>query len=839
MENADLLNDFVIECNENISQIDNDLVKLEQNPKDLEILNKIFRAIHTVKGASGMFGLTRLEKIAHAAEDVLNKMREGKLLATTAHIGPILLAVDVIKEMLIHLDKEKKELAGDDSAIIHQLHAILKGEILPDSSEATNAVPGDSGAAAKSAPAGGSSIPASVSETSLRVHVDVLDRLMNMVGELVLTRNQLVQLIRGVDESTFLIPIHQLNRVTSLLQESVMQTRMQPVGAAWSKLPRIIRDLSQTTGKKLELVMIGQETEIDRQILQAIGDPLVHCVRNSADHGIEKPEVREKLGKPATGTVTLRAFHEGGQIVIEIKDDGAGIDAQVIRNKAIERGLVTKEAGTAMPDFEVLKFIFEPGFSTAKQVTEVSGRGVGMDVVRSNITKIGGSIDIITAVGVGTTLRVKIPLTLAIVSALIIRVGDLASDAFALPQSSVLELVRITPESASSIEQIQDSTFLRLRDALLPLIDLRTILGFKPTDPSLEFSVVVCQIGESRFGLMVQEIFDTQEVVVKAPGHYLRELNIYSGATILGDGRVILILDVARISELGLNGIASIANQSANNLIENEAALHRDRTQLLLFKSCEGANMGVPLSLVSRLEEVGVDKIETADGRLFVQYRGTLLPLLGTQEGWTNQKTGSVPAVIFSDGQRSMGLAVSEIRDVVECALTMESEGTKPGILGAAIIEKQVTEIIDIYHYLVKAYPDWFKNRGSTLTQVRKRKILLVDDSSFFRDLLKPLLESAGYLVVSACDGEDALAAYDRAGPFDLILTDIEMPKKDGWGLAAALRDRGVLVKTPLFALTTLNDDASKKRAQDLGFKDYLVKFDQDQLLNAVAKGLS
>ena len=836
MENAELLNDFIVECNENISQIDNDLVQLEQNPKDLDILNKIFRAIHTVKGASGMFGLSRLEKVAHAAEDVLNKMREGKLEALPENISPVLMAIDSIKIILFHLDAERKEPAGDDTEIIDQLYRVLETKI---SDKKTFPALSPSGEPKASASNAGSPPPTNTTETSLRVHVDVLDRLMNMVGELVLTRNQLVQLIRGVDESQFLTPIHQLNRVTSSLQESVMKTRMQPVGVAWSKLPRIVRDLAQSSGKKLELAMIGQDTEIDRQILQAIQDPLIHCVRNSADHGIESPEVRERLGKPLAGTITLKAFHEGGQIVIEVKDDGAGIDSSVILSKAIDRGLVTKEAAASMPESEILKFIFEPGFSTAKQVTEVSGRGVGMDVVRSNIEKIGGNVDIITVPKKGTTLRITIPLTLAIISALIIRAGDETSDAFALPQSGVLELVRITVENSKAIETIQNSKFLRLRDALLPLIDLRTILGFSQTNSHAEFSVVVCQIGENRFGLMVQEIFDTQEVVVKAPGHYLRELSIYSGATILGDGRVILILDIAKLSEIGLNGVASVASQSSTILNENESDRLRERTQLLLFRSFESAPMAVPLALVSRLEEFSSDRIESADGRLFVQYRGSLLPLLGVNENWKCPKDGVILAVIFSDGKRSMGLAVSEIRDVVDCALSMESEGTRPGILGAAIVEKQVTEIVDIYYYLLKAFPDWFLNKSKESSGKARKRVLLVDDSSFFRELLRPLLEANSYDVTSAVDGEEALAILDRSTPFDLILTDIEMPKRDGWGLASALRDKGTLQRTPIVALTTLDDDASKRRAKDLGFRDYLVKFDQDRVLEAVAKGVA
>jgi two-component system chemotaxis sensor kinase CheA len=841
---AELMRDFLVECGENISQLDNDLVTLEQNSSDLDILKRIFRSIHTVKGTCGMFGLSRLEKIAHAAEDVLGKMREGQLLVTPETISPVLKAVDIIKFILGKLESEGKEPVGDDSDVIAVLHAIFKGE----APQALNSAPStvletpslaDAASsaninAASEAQNGAHHAPTAADQT-LRVHVDVIDQLMNTVGELVLTRNQLVQLIRGVDESQFSNPINQLNRVTSQLQESVMKTRMQPIGVVWSKLPRIVRDLAASSGKKLELHTVGQETEMDRQILQSIGDPLIHLIRNSADHGIEAPDVRVARGKKATGIITLRASQEGGQIVIEISDDGAGISAEKILAKAIQKNLLKADQAKSMSETEILNMIFEPGFSTAEQITEVSGRGVGMDVVRSNIEKIGGNVEISTKLGIGTTMRITIPLTLAIISALIVRVGDSEADVFALPQSSVLELVRITPETSRVIESIQNAKFLRLRDSLLPLIDMREMLGFERTDTAKEFSVVICQIGESRFGLMSQEVFDTQEVVVKSPGRYLRGAGIYSGATILGDGRVILILDVARLSELGLSGVAHASAQAAQkSLSEQNQDSFADQLQILLVKSFDKLPLAVPLALVSRLEEFPVERVEVADGRNFVQYRGGLLPLLGIKPDWKVPSSGTVMAVIFSDGKRSMGLSVLEICDVVNCAMKMEAKGTRPGVLGASVVEGQVTEVIDIYYYLVLAYPDWFGASEKKGGKHKGKRILYIDDSPIFRDMIKPLLESNGYHVMTAVDGDDALSVVEASGPFDLILSDIEMPNRDGWGFASEMRERGLLGSTPLLALTSLSDDGSRKKASDLGFSEYLVKLDQDQLLSSV-----
>ncbi len=840
MDNAELLDDFLTECNENLEQIDNDLVHLEQNPSDLDVIKKIFRSIHTVKGASGMFGLSRLEKVAHAAEDVLNKMRDGGIAPSSQNIDPILKAVDIIKGILAHLGEHKEEPEGDDSLVIRALVAVLSGEATnlenatpPASSESLETAEGASSPSARSAAQKTKSAPA---ETTLRVHVDVLDRLMNLVGELVLNRNQLVQLIRGVDESEFHNPINQLDRVTSSLQESVMKTRMQPIGVAWGKLPRIVRDLSANSGKKLNLIMEGQDTEVDRQILQAIQDPLLHCVRNSADHGIENPQQRAAASKNPEGNICLRAYHEGGLIVVEVQDDGKGIDAEVIRRKAVERGLVSSEAAAHLAPAEVLRFIFEAGFSTAQEVTEVSGRGVGMDVVKSNVEKIGGNVDIFSEVGKGTTIRITIPLTLAIISALIVRVGDDPLDVFALPQSSVLELVRITPDNSDSIERVENSKFLRLRDSLLPLIDLRKILELGDSDnlsDAGEFSIVVCQIGDSRFGLIAREIFDTQEVVVKAPGHYLKEIQVYAGATILGDGRVILILDIGRISEMGLSAVANSTDQTTAGADEIKKLENSDKTQLLLIRSTKNNPMAIPLALVSRLEEFDSSRFERADGKNFVQYRGALLQVLSVDDTWMPPSEGVVPAIIFSDGEKSMGLAVNKIKDIVAANLSVESSGKSQGVLGAAIVDGEVTEVVDVYSYLLKAFPDWFANRKLGATK-QKKKILLVEDSPFFRDMIRPVLESQNYFVKTACDGAEGLKILSSDENFDLVLTDIEMPNKDGWDLMRDIRSTQRFDNLPVVAMTTLNDESSRAKAVDLGFTKYLIKFDQDELLSAI-----
>ncbi|MCA9096837.1 MAG: chemotaxis protein CheA, partial [Planctomycetaceae bacterium] len=496
----EILQEFLAESWENLARLDTEIVSLERTPDDKSLLASIFRTIHTIKGTCGFIGLTGLGSVAHSAENVLGQMRDGKLNVTPEAISLVLKAVDEIKEYLGGLEQTGQEPTRDNVALIEALDILAQSALQDDSEEPAvpeastpvvappelPAAPPEPVAAfpeptptptpppAPSAPPPAAKAPTpapvndphdheeearnsdkkSISDLSIRVNVDVLDRLMNLVGELVLTRNQLLQLVRGEDESKYATPITQLNRVTTDLQEGVMKTRMQPIGNAWSKLPRLVRDLCQTTSKQIELLMNGAETELDRTVLDAIKDPLTHMVRNSADHGLESPEKRRAAGKPEVGTIKLNAYHEGGHVIICIEDDGAGIPVEKIKAKAIQSNLVTEAAAAQLTDKEILSFIFQAGFSTAEKVTSVSGRGVGMDVVRTQIERIGGTIDLSTKVGQGTTIRIKIPLTLAIISALVVESGGFP---FAIPQLGVVELVRLPAEDRHKIERINNN----------------------------------------------------------------------------------------------------------------------------------------------------------------------------------------------------------------------------------------------------------------------------------------------------------------------------------------------------------------------------------------------
>ena len=898
----DLLREFLTETNEGLAMLDQGLVELEQRPNDKNLLSSIFRIVHTIKGTCGFIGLPRLEKVAHAAENVLGMFRDGKLNVTPGAVTLILNSIDQIKYLLAEIEMNHTEPVGEDSALIERLNRWAAGEgegatradtvsvainvaphdksgmidaaadtvqveLSPQSVEldvpqvstsfaaapppapvVPPAAPVEAPAAAVAdakAPTAGTSI----ADQSIRVGVDVLENLMNTVSELVLTRNQLLQLLRAQKdqggENGFAASLQRLNLVTSELQEGVMKTRMQPIGNAWQKLPRIVRDLAMELGKKIDLVMIGQETELDRQVLELIKDPLTHMVRNSADHGLEMPADRLLAGKPEMGKVTLSAFHEGGHIIIQIADDGKGLPVELIKKKAIANGLATEAELAAMPEQQIFQFIFKAGFSTAAAVTSVSGRGVGMDVVRTNIEKIGGTIELTSKVGKGSTFTIKIPLTLAIVSALIVEAGG---ERYAIPQLAVTELVRARPNSDLAIERLNDTPVLRLRNRLLPLVSLKRTLKLGDGQNEESTFVVVTQVGQSHFGIMVDRVFDTEEIVVKPVAPLLRDIGLFSGNTILGDGSVIMILDP--------NGIAVTAgeNIAAASDAANEQALavrtSQDTMALLLFRARGGAGgdktgapKAVPLSLIARLEEIDLSKVEYAGGVPMIQYREHLMPLIPIDgapgKPVTLPQTGNQPVLVFSDKDHTMGLLVDEILDIVEERLSVELGSEQPGLMGSAIIAGQATDVIDAGHYLTLAFRDWFNvEADGTFEESTANRILLVDDSPFFRNLLAPLLTVAGYQVSAVESPLAAIKLAESGETFDLIVSDIEMPEMSGFEFAQLVRDgqrgTGVWQGVPMIALSSHATARDLERGREVGFTDYVAKFDREALLQSI-----
>ena len=669
-----------------------------------------------------------------------------------------------------------------------------------------------------------------VANQSIRVNVDTLEHLMTMVSELVLTRNQLLEISRRNEDTEFKVPLQRLSNVTAELQEGVMKTRMQPIGNAWQKLPRIVRDLSGELHKQIELEMHGADTELDRQVLDLIKDPLTHMVRNSADHGLETPAERAASGKPETGTIRLSAYHEGGHIIICIADNGRGLNTERIKAKALQNGLVNEAELEKMTEAQIHKFIFAPGFSTAASVTSVSGRGVGMDVVRTNIDQIGGTIDIKSVAGEGSSVTIKIPLTLAIVSALIVEAGG---DRFAIPQLSVVELVRARANSEHRIERIKDTAVLRLRNKLLPLMHLKKLLKIddgSSSDPENGF-IVVTQVGSQTFGIVVDGVFHTEEIVVKPMSTKLRHIDMFSGNTILGDGAVIMIIDPNGIAKaLGASGNAS--HEIADENAAQRAGGAEQLTSLLVFRAGSSQPKAVPLGLVTRLEEIAADKIELSNGRSMVQYREQLMPLV-QMAGVNIRTSGSQPILVFADDGRSMGLVVDEIIDIVEERLHIEVAGSSDGILGSAVIKGQATEVIDVGHFLPMAFADWF-SRKEMRPSMLAQSVLLVDDSAFFRNMLAPVLKAAGYKVRVAPNAQEGLVALRSGQSFDVVLTDIEMPDMNGFEFAETIRADAHLASMPIIALSSLVSPAAIERGRQAGFYDYVAKFDRPGLIAAL-----
>ncbi len=693
----------------------------------------------------------------------------------------------------------------------------------------------------------------SVATQSVRVNVDLLEDLMTMVSELVLTRNQLLQIVRQQEDSEFNVPLQRLNLVTTELQEGVMKTRMQPIGNAWQKLPRILRDLSHELGKKIDLQMSGADTELDRQVLELIKDPLTHMVRNSADHGLESTEGRIAAGKPPVGVIKLDAYHEGGHVIIRISDDGGGLNLEKIKSKALAVGLTSEGELDQLSEQQISNFIFKPGFSTAQEVTSVSGRGVGMDVVRSNIEKIGGTVEVRSEVGRGSVFTIKIPLTLAIVSALVV---ESCGERFAIPQISVVELVRASSNSEHRVEKLKETPVLRLRDQLLPLVYLSDVLGLE-ADPDIavqqddeadvaagndrqpdaknddEF-VVVTQVGTFRFGIVVDRVFDTEEIVVKPVAPILRDISVFSGNTILGDGSVIMILDP--------NGIADACGdvKDENDEAALEAANAQDSSEkisILIFNTGSAEPKAVPLSLVSRLEEVECTDIERSNGIDVVQYRGQVMPILRISDSYELRKEGRQPLLVFADETRTMGLAVDEIVDIVEEQLKIELPSDCEGMLGTAVVNGMATEIVDVSHYLVKAFPDWFDENRQERAKSNKH-LLLVDDSSFFRNMLAPLLATVGYKVTAVENADRALELRELGNHFDVIVSDIEMPGMDGFDLASEIRSDERWGKTPIVAISSHGTPQDFDRGRSVGFTDYVVKTDRRGLLESIQETL-
>jgi two-component system chemotaxis sensor kinase CheA len=683
-----------------------------------------------------------LESVAHIGENLLSRLRDGALTLNPEITSGLLAMVDAIRQILGSIEGERTEGVVDYTALIETLTRLNKGERVfaaPVAAPVEKVIPVEPIAAQPAAPdvpvqivedkrepVEDAAVPVagnerrqenrSASESSIRVDVSLLDRLMNLVGELVLARNQILQYVPPERDTTFIASTQTLNLITSELQEGVMKTRMQPIGNIWDKFPRVVRDLSLACGKQVRLEMEGKDTELDKTLIEAIKDPLTHIVRNSVDHGIETPDKRTKSGKPAEGRLVLRAYHEGGQVNIEISDDGAGINPEKVKQKALEKSLITPEQAARMSDRELVNLVFLPGFSTAEKVSNVSGRGVGMDVVRTNIEKIGGTVDLQGKAGIGTTLRIKIPLTLAIIPALTVNCGG---NRYAIPQVSLLELVRLAGEQKNKVEMIQGAPVYRLRGNLLPLVYLDREFKVERAANDDAVNIVVLQADDRQFGLVVDGINDTEEIVVKPLGKQLKGLTVYAGATIMGDGKVALILDV-----MGLAQRAQVIREGRDRASLDQGSkvkeISGDVQALLVLGIGESARMAIPLAVVARLEEFRLSEIERSGEQDMVQYRGEIMPLIYLNKlfcaGKPVPQSDPMQAVVYTNQGRSVGLVVDQIIDIVEESITVKRKAKRHGILGSVVLQNRVTDLVDVEGVIRDTDPTFFERSVALLT---------------------------------------------------------------------------------------------------------------------------
>ena len=868
LNDPEMVEAFVAEAKEHLDNIEDDFLALEKQKSDPDQaqLDKVFRAIHSVKGAAGFLGLSRMSELAHVMEALLTKMRGGKILPETEYIDSLLAGVDLLSTMLNNI----KQSNDVDIKIVHdQLVTLTQQEKALAESAAT---PGEKDEKVKKEQ------PVPVQDTksidignTVRINIDILDRLMVQAGELVLIRNQHLLTIDESDAMSRSIA-HRLDLITSELQETVISTRMQPVGKVIDKFPRVVRDLGKTLGKQIQINITGSNAELDKTILESLTDPLTHIIRNSCGHGIESPEDRVKAGKPKTGQISISAYHEAGRVNIKITDDGRGVDVRRIREKILERGLKTEAELEQMTQQDVLNLVFLPGFSTQDKADDVSGRGVGMDVVKTSIEKLGGSFDFDSAAGVGTTILLRLPLTLAIIPSLIVASGDYL---YAIPQVSLVELVSLYDEEIlTKIERADDQEVYRLRGRLLPIVRLSEILArpklftkevrseisekyyqqnvktfetyFEGNKSDVEFSdsltFVVLKVGNNHYGLIVDEIVGTEEIVVKPLHPSIKSLGIYSGATIMGNGQTALILDVGGISRHSGITLAEKIMEERDKELSTE-----EMQTVLLFKSGPKEQLALPLPLIRRIEPFQIRNIEVIGDKEFLTVDGVstqvirLDNILNISPVVENEK---MYLILPRHLKRPIGILMSSFIDVVDTKVELDVMSYQAdGLLGTSIINDIMTLFVDIYRMVEILDP------GATDVKQREmfeqeehfddriKNILLLEDIAFFRQLIKRYLEEQGYIVTAVKNGKVGLDMMEE-NTFDLIISDIEMPIMDGWDFMQNVRNTLKIEDVPAIALTSLDSDESKLKAKEYGFNYYEVKLDRERFLKTVKKAL-
>jgi two-component system chemotaxis sensor kinase CheA len=883
LEDDELIQEFAVEANEHLADIESQLLSIEAAGANIDshLVNQVFRAIHSIKGAASFLGLATINKLAHAMENVLNHIRTRELIPTSTRVNVLLKSADMLQslihriaesneqdvsEFLIVLDQINDEASGsasDEATISDAMTVTATSPVTtasPDSTAFSETAAVEPVAQVSAPPllaptkpaASTNSNSSAPADANIRVAVSVVEQLMNLAGELVLSRNQLLQAVSRGDRQALNNAAGGLDQVTSELQEAIMRTRMQPVRTVFGRFPRVVRDLSASLGKHVELIVVGDDVEVDKTIIEAIGDPLTHLIRNSIDHGIETPTVREAADKSRSGKVRLHAYHQAGKVRIDVEDDGAGINPDKLRQKAVSMGLMSTERAQQLSDRDAIRLIFHPGLSTAAAVTDVSGRGVGMDVVKTNIEKLGGTVDVESVLGRGTSIRITLPLTLAIIPSLIVHSRN---QRFAIPQLNIVELVRVRPGEASRrIVQIHQSQVLRLRNTLLPLIRLDNALGCSPTTDPLKndagINIIVVESGTMRYGLIVDSVHDSEEIVVKPLGRHVKECSCLAGATILGDGCVALILDIDDI----IRGVDLRGDLEKDLGAKDESAStapKQERINVLLFTNDPAEMFAVPMTLICRIERIQADQIDSLGGQEILQYCGGTLPLLtleSTLKARPRPKTDNLYVVVFNTGAGEAGLITPHLEDIQEVPVAFDTVTLRePGVTGSFVLAKKTVRLLDLFELAQAAYPERYKrsmasaggtNHIETPGQRPVRAtVLLAEDSAFFQRQVAAFLESEGFQVKAFNDGQQAwdYLQEDEHG-INLVVTDIEMPFMTGLQLCSKIKSHPQLKCLPVLAMSTLAGDDDIRRGYDAGVDDYQVKMDREQLLSSVRR---
>lgn len=828
----ELLKDFLVETGEHIEAVTAQLVRFERDPGDTRIIANIYRLVHSIKGTCGFLDLPRLEAVAHAAETLIGRLRDGAPPTPDA-VNLVLRAVDRVKQIVAGIEKGGSEPAGDDSKLIAELVSRASGVKLrqPDNEAWDVADPAESGEAPAPTPSAPAALlPERRSET-VRVSVGTLERLMALVSELVLARNQLVDRARHVSGEDLDQPLQRLSSVTTDLQHGVMKARMQPIGRLFSSLPRVVRDLAAELDKRIDVVTSGADTELDRQLIAVVRDPLTHLIRNAVSHGIERPHERRAAGKPEIGLIDVRAYQDAGAIVIEVSDDGRGVDVAAIRVKAAARGLAREAEIACMTDAEVARFIFAPGFTTAQSVTNISGRGVGLDVVRENVEAIGGSVALASTSGKGARFVLKIPLTLAIAPALIVSSGG---ERFALPRDGVLEAHELD-ENRARLEVTQGAPVVMCGRGVLPARDLRDILRIGPPEAERAPAThaVLLRIGATTFAVLVDDIVEVLEIVVKPLPPKIGRIGMYSGVTLMGDGSALLILDAS-----GLARAIGVGKADAFRLEAPAAEDDAAPAPIVLFRTLDGRSMATPAATVARIEKLTRQELRLDGGVAAARVAGRITPILeAAASAWPQSEPGQPipfkPLLVFGEGADVVGLVVDEIVDVIEARLDIETASDRPGALGAATIKGRIVEVCDV---------GWFMERGrgrAPRAMSSAGAVLLVDDSAFFRELLSGALRAAGYAVVTAADADAAAAALADPDAICAIALDGDLGGEDGYVFARVLRDALEGKAPPIVGLDAHATPLARRRAQEAGMAAVVGKFDRAGLVAAVAAAMA